>query len=94
MTGYAFEPRNLVERAADAALHAATGELAAAGAAAARVLVLVQADDVPAGEPTAATAGHGELEDGRDVIAMLLEHAVEAGRELGLDVKIAPIHRG
>lgn len=97
MSGWTSEPRNLIEQAADNAFDAIRDTLADAGATAVRMLVLIDADgiDTSDGSKDSVTAASGnEVLTGRDVLAMLIEHAVESGKELGVDVMVAPMGRG
>lgn len=91
--GTAHEPRNLVERAGDAALEAVEATLAAAGAELDHVLVLVHATGVPDGEVDVCECGSGFAEP-RDLLAELLVYATQVGRELGLDVRLVPLRGG
>jgi hypothetical protein len=81
------QPTNLVERAADAGIEAITAHLAHADAKVANLLILLRIDSAPAGEPDAVTAGT-EIEDARDLVALLGAHFVEAGRQIGLRIDL------
>lgn len=87
--GESYEPRNVVERAADAARWSVERQLEAEGARAVRIFIAVQAEDVPEGEPDCTTHGHG-FEDGRELFIELLIHAKGAAKELGLAVHVIP----
>lgn len=97
MSGASEEPRNLVERAAAAAMDAASDVLGAAGAKADRVYVALSASDVPAGELDAVASFQGEAADGdtaeraRELVAFLVSEAASAGKALGLDIRIVPM---
>lgn len=99
MSGASGEPRNLIERAADAALRAIEDALEQAGARPARVFVAIQAADVPAGERDAVVAATGaELpadldERAREVVAFLIGEAAQAGKALGLDIRVVPLRQ-
>src|SRR6185369_13152776 len=92
-TGPAHEPRNLVERAGDAALEAVDATLAAGGAELDHVLVILHATGVPAGEQDVCECGSG-FENPRDLLAELLTYAIQVGRELGVDVRLHPLLGG
>ena len=88
MSGAASEPRNSIERAADAALEAMRAELAPAEIE--RAFILLHAKGLPQGERDAVTAGTG-IEDSTDLLAFVVSHLIQAGREVGLTVMVVPI---
>jgi hypothetical protein len=99
-TGPSEGPRNLVERAAEAAMEAVDAVLGEAGARTGTLFLALRALDVPAGEHDAVSAGHGEMlpedlaERVRDIVAFLVSQAVSAGRQIGVDVKVVPLRGG
>lgn len=87
-------PKTLVDRAADEAMKAAERHLNEHGAEPRHMLVIIDAKGQPADEPNATAAGHGYDND-RDVLAELLTHAHELGKEMGVEVNvISPTVRG
>jgi hypothetical protein len=86
-------PRNVVERACDAALRAAELSLENAGAEAVQIFVTLHAKDVPAGELDAASAGHG-YEAAGELLAELLGAASALGKALGLRIDVIPNFAG
>ena len=98
--GASGAPRNLVERAADAAMRAAEETLGAAGASLEIVYVALHAKDVPAGELDSVSSAGGaglpaELDErATDVVAFLAATFVSTGKAVGLDVRIVPLEHG
>lgn len=93
------EPINTVERACQAAFDAVDQTLAESGAKVVTLYVALHAEGVPKGELDAVGAAHGELPDdprerSRDVVAFLVSEAVQVGQQIGIDVKIMPLHGG
>jgi hypothetical protein len=90
-------PANLVETAALDAMLAAEATLKASGATLRTVYISLLAADVPAGEDDAVSAAHGSELDGdldrraRQVVAFLVSEAAQAGREIGLDIRVVPM---
>jgi hypothetical protein len=100
VSGASEEPRNLVERAAAAAMDAVDRVLAEAGATTGTLYIALHANGMPAGELDAVTAAHGADLDSdlrarsRDVIAFLVAEAAGVGSAIGVDVKIVPLRGG
>jgi len=84
------EPRNLVERAADAGMDAIREHLAHADANVDTLLVLLTIKGAPTGEPDTVSAGHN-VEDAKELIALLGSHFIEAARQVGMRVDLVPI---
>lgn len=84
------EPRNLVEHAADAGITAITAYLAHHDAKVQRLLIVLDASDLPPGEQDCVSAGSG-IEDPKEVIAMLAGHFIGAARAIGMQVELIPI---
>ena len=101
MSGASEEPRNLVERAAAAAMDAAGKVLEAEGAKVDRVYIALAAGDVPVGELDAVAAFQGEaidddageLERARELVAFLVSEAASAGKAIGVDIRVLPMGR-
>lgn len=99
--GVSEDPRNLVERAAAAAMDAVDAVLEPAGASVGTLYVSLHALGMPAGEELdSVAAAHGAdladdpAERARDVVAFLVTEAVAVGRQIGLDVKVVPLRGG
>lgn len=86
-------PQLLVEYAADAAMAAANHILEREGAKLTTMIVLLHAEQVPEGELDCCSAGHG-YDDGRELLADVFGHFAGAAKQLGIEVKIAPLGRG
>lgn len=89
MSGYSEQPRNPVERIADAGLEALKSQCLVEGLELKRSFVLVQIEGT---EPDAVTAGNG-IEDGRDLLAFVLSSLISAAKELGLTIKVVPMEK-
>jgi hypothetical protein len=93
-------PRNLVERAAEAAFTVIEGILSAEGAGMESMLITLHANNVPAGELNAVSAAFGDSlpdeldERARQVVAMLVDSARAVGEQIGVHIAIHPIGRG
>lgn len=84
------EPTNLVERAGDAGIQAIHEHLAHADAKVQTLLILLTIDTAPTGEPDTVTCG-SNVEDAKELVALLAAHLVEAARKIGLRVDLIPI---
>lgn len=88
--GPSHEPRNLIERAADAAFAAAAAELEHADAKLTTAFVALTGEGLPEGELDCVVAGLG-YEDGRALVVDLAGHLVAAGQQIGIKIMLAPI---
>lgn len=91
--GESDQARYLVEHAAEAAVNAAAAVLEPSGAKLVRMFVLLDADDVPDGQPDATSSGTG-FEDGADLMSHVFGHFRQSMKQLGFQVEIAPLGRG
>jgi hypothetical protein len=94
------EPRTLLDRAAQAAMEAARETLAREGATLDQLFITLNASGQPGGEPNATSAADGEAlpedfgERSQMILAFLVGHAVEVGKQIGVTVLVAPIGHG
>jgi hypothetical protein len=85
-------PPDLVSAAADAAFTAIDTHLAHADAACTKALILLEIEGQPTGEAHQVVAGHN-VEDAKDLIAMLAAHFVAACDQIGIKVDLMPVQR-
>lgn len=87
-SGFYFEPESLIAHAADAALRAAQATLREYGAEPVKVVVLLEATNVPEGERTVMTAASGEIFREQRVLLteLLTPNAAVVAKELGLSL--------
>lgn len=81
------EPVTLADRAAKAAFDAIDHTLNAGGAKARHIFIIIDGEGCPVGEPNASVGARG-YEDDSDLLAELLGHAEELGREMGIGVNV------
>jgi hypothetical protein len=92
--GEANEPRNVIERAADAAMNAATNVIEEAGGEIKTIWIVIQAPGVDGPDGRDVVAAGTGFEGGSELFATLIAEAVSVGRQLGLTVLVAPLRRG
>lgn len=95
MSGASSEPRNVVEQAADAAISVVEAMLVEAGGTLDRLYVTFSASGLPDGELDAVTASAGLDADvdeaARELVAFLVTQAAQAGKALGVDIRVVPM---
>jgi hypothetical protein len=94
------DPRNLVERALTAGIEAVEETLAEEGTTLDHLFITINVTGQPGGEANAASSASGEklpedlVERSSAVLAFLIGHAVEVGKQLGVNIHVAPIGQG
>lgn len=86
------EPRNEIETAADEAMQAAHDYLENEGIELKRMFILIESETTR-GEPNSVTAGCG-IEGASELIAFVIAWAIEAGAQIGIEIKVAKLGRG
>lgn len=84
------EPTNAITRIADAALTAAERCADEEGVEVERILVLMSATGVPAGEDDS-TVASGGIEHEGEMLEMLLSHARAVATAMGIDMQLMPV---
>lgn len=80
-------PVTAIDQAANKAFEVIDWYLDQRGAAARHIFLIIDATDQPEGEPNATMAARG-YEDDSEVLAELLQHAREVGKEMGVSVYV------
>lgn len=85
------EPRNHIEEAADLAFQAAEAYLKQVGSGLAQAFVILEAEPGTLPEREDQVAAAHNVEDVKDLVAMLAVHFIAAAESVGMQVKLFPM---
>lgn len=94
------EPRTLLDLACQVGIDAVEEYLATEGVTVEQLFITLNVRGQPGGEPNAAASAAGDAlpedlhERAQMILGFLVGHAVHVGRQIGINVFVAPVGRG